>query len=370
MLHAVPWSTYFTIGPTSPFVLSLGSTDVFEKQVAYVGKFVKHRPGMRPQEFEITHADIDHWAKVVPLMLSDGIEIPMPVEHSFSPESKRGNVVGARVGVDAKNRYSLFLKTKFISDDAKQQHLHSNVSIFVPDFYTNAATGKKYDNPITHLALTNYPVLPGLGPFQALALSMEFQNPHSGEMKMDLTKIAEALGLDPAADETAILAKIEELKKAAPTDQKPGAPPPAASAGAPGGSTPLPPGAEVKYKVPAIAASMVSREATNRSRDIDDLVRNGQITTAVGTKLKTKWCADGTVRLALSMETGDDGFNDIIEALKENPKVVQTTGSKTGLQLSNPNGGRDASKMGSSRTVAKAKEMAEKAAKRGGRRTG
>lgn len=373
-------STYFQIEPGS-FEPSGDDALTFWKQVAYVGKFVKHVPGRKPEPFEITHKDIERWNRDVPMMLSEGIGIPMPLEHTINPEAKRGDVVGSKIGVDNAGRYSLYLKTKFKDEAAKTANLHSNVSIFVPEFYVNAATGKKYEEPITHLALTNHPVLPGLAPFQALALSFALDTQYrkkkgalSMGVQVDLSNIATELGLDPAtADETAVLnvikawkAKMGEMQQGA--DQQ-GAPQAAASAAAGAGAgTQLPAGAKVQFTVPGpLAASFV----TSRKQRIAALGQAGKVTAHQIGLLEKQFATPDAVKLALSMTEGDDGFEQQMALLEANQAQVNVSGSKTGVQLSggvlpNPNGGRSGGADKPSPLQAATKKLADQHARRRG----
>jgi len=325
-------------GPTPDFALSAdGEPDVYEKQAIYAGRnFVKHIPGQTPQNFDVTHDDIDWWNRTIPLMLSEGVEIPMPLDHSKSADVKRGEVVGCRVGLDTKGRYSLFIKSKFIDDEARRQHVHSNVSIYVPD-YIVTGKGKRIDRPIAHVGLTNYPVIPGLEPFKPLALSLE-----DGQMN-PLAKIAIALGLADTATEEEILAAIMRMKA---PQQQPGMPPGGMPMRRPGGLPGPPPGLSQntegdEHVPPMISASLVTMVKRTRDRDIDQLVSEFRITKAVGDKLKAKWCTPEAATLALSMDDGaDDGFEELIATLKLNePSIGNGKGGKTGLQLSREGGG-------------------------------
>jgi hypothetical protein len=330
---------------------------VFEKEVVYVGDFVK-KDNNGEVKFSVTPTVLEHWKTTWDRMLSNGVEVPWPVEHTDNPEAKRASVIGSQVKLDSKGRLGLFAKTRFVNKEAAKLAHSADVSIFVTPDFTDG-NGNTYYKPIRHVALTNYPVITGLDKFQAIAASfVKKESP----MPSALLPLAQKLGV-PSAETlsdvqleeaivnvvTAMKTEIEDLKK-----KDPNAPPPADAQGAPaptGGQSTTPQGTLVPGSVttttkfnelpPAVAASFKAIKNENRAAKIDALVvgtnGEGHITRAVAEKLKTEYCSDVSLALSLVDTSSDKQFDALIGALKENRAVKY--GERTGPQgvaLSNP----------------------------------
>lgn len=305
----------YVVPQTEPFsALSLsgkGTSRIFRKQLIYTGQFVK-KTDKTNQPFKVDLAHLEHWRDTFLKMSQEGIEVPVPVEHSKNPDDKRGAILGLEVAKDSKGRDSLYGIIEFHTDEAAKQYKNSNVSIYVPNSRTSGK-GTEYKNPIEHVAITDYPVIPGLEKFETLALS------ENEQMTIDAKKLAEKLGIaSDVADtelEAAITTAIDELLKKA---EKP----------APKNETPP---VDPKKETPAVAASLVNMLKRARTTEIGALVSAGKIVPAVAKKLEAKYCNDDAISLSLSNDSGDD-FDSVLDALKENASVLPI-GEKSGPQV-------------------------------------
>ncbi len=209
---------------------------------------------------------------------------------------------------------ALFGFVEFNDAKTAEQNKHNNVSIFAPS-ESKDGKGNTYVDAIRHVALTDYPVIPGLGKFD-LVLSFV-----PGNKNMD--KIAELLGIDPKAPDleaaletaiTALLAKVKEGSKE---------------------PTPEPDKKPVEAALPAgVAASMSNMVVNARNATIDSLVAGAYLTPASAKIYKTQFCDNKSLELSLTTtgDVGDNVFDNTIAAIKANGKVL-ALGEKTGAQL-------------------------------------
>jgi len=138
----------------------------FWKEIAHVGKFYKGS-----QEINITPRHLKHWAGTFKAMSQVGIKVPVPVEHTENPERKRGEVLAMITRENRKGVPALYARIKFRDADAAKMK-DSGTSIYVPT-KRESGLGHHFVSPVTHVAVTDYPVIPDLEPFsQALSLSL------------------------------------------------------------------------------------------------------------------------------------------------------------------------------------------------------
>lgn len=285
---------------------------LFRKELIYVGDFIKKQRGTKNEiKFSVRELDLHHWKRTHADMLAEGIVIPVPTEHTEDVEKRRGTCEELEVATNSKGLPALFGYFSFRDDEAAKLAKTADVSIYVPPEYTSGK-GTRYVRPITHVALTDYPVIPGLGKFEALAASQEV-------ISMSLASLAEKIKL-PVADkedaeiEAAIATRFNELVTEVENLQKQ---------------------LKEKSKKPEeeleeVEASFVSptmrkMAKENRQNKLDTLVSQGKITKAVSDKLAAKYCTDDALTLALSskQENFDDGFDSTIEALKDNAPSIE-----------------------------------------------
>lgn len=146
---------------------------VFEKEIVHVGKFTKDE-GDQQITYDIKESWLSHWVNTFAEMSEAGVSIAVPVEHTADPEKRRGTVLSMRKGLNDTGLPALFAKIRFRDQEAAKLAKESNVSIYVPRDYPNTKTGKKWQAPIAHVAITDNPVIADLGPFQAIAASLVF----------------------------------------------------------------------------------------------------------------------------------------------------------------------------------------------------
>lgn len=268
----------------------------FRKQLAYVGLIHKG-----DKSFDVTKDVIVHWAQETNAMIKDGIEVPLAIEHTVDPEKRRGTVTSFETGLDSKGRFSLFQIAEFRDAEAAKL-IESDVSLYSPPYIQRG--GKIYRRPVTHVAITDYPVVTDLDDWEVLVASVS-----EGSMLKDL---AEALGIEVLedADDEAIKKLIIDAFAA--LKEKP---------------------SKKDGEEPEVSASILGLMRDNRILKIDNLLNQGKITSHVATKLKGQFCSD--TALALAHSSGD-GFDTTLGILIENDPVKfrSMTGSQSARKKS------------------------------------
>lgn len=319
----------------------------YRKQVIYEGAFVKSRPDEEDIEFSVDGKLMDHWHDTFLAMQDEGIEVPMPLGHTEDPEKRRATVVGSERGKDSQGRDSLFQIVEFVDPKYESLAASSNVSIFVPPSF-RSGKGTPYERPIRHTAFTDYPVIPGLEPFQAIACSydaLELNMPMPGGVPtpaapapagaagaaappaagggVTLQTIAKKLGVPENLPPDQLLMQID-AKVTQLMAQKPPAPGAPALGGAP--AVPATPPRSV-------AASHVKTTKKLRERELRDLLENGQITSAMYADFCAQYCTEKGLALSLSDGAPDDGFDSLVRTLSKNTKGAIRRGERSGPQV-------------------------------------
>ena len=358
---------------------------IYRKEIAYEGVFRKMKDDGSEPEFElaITPELMAHWVETFHEMKQNGVRVPMPIGHTSEPDRKRGQMEDLRIEENP-NRHggkSLYAYVSFNDPSAAKQFQHSNVSLFMPPRQFDGH-GRRYIRPIKHLAITDYPVIPGLEPFQQVAASFDrkfknaFELSLAEDTEMTWSDVANELGIDipeDADDDVAKQAVMEafnadddgdedstdsgdedELNEThvsdmdGDEDEEASFEVPDDEFGADDGGDLVddegddemrtqgaPPA--MSYDPAPIPLSLVRREAKNRVDELQSLVKARKIAPAVAKALAKKYCAEEHVGVALSLEpslggAGDD-FDDVVAALSLNPENhVAMTGPKTGPQ--------------------------------------
>ncbi len=285
----------FDVLNTEPLELS-GDADklTYRKQLIYTGSFIK-KTDKSATPFNIKLTDLHHWNNTFAAMSQEGIEVPLPVEHTTDPEKKRGSIIGLEVAKDKKGRDSLFGYVRFNTAEGAKHFSNSNVSIFVPKSRTSGK-GTEYLSPIEHVALTDYPVIPDLEKFETLALSeVPIMNVRDLATKLGVASDVADADLE-AAINTAIDGLLKEVKKPAPT--------------VPAADT----------KTPTVAASLVGMVKRSRTSEINALVSSNALNRNAANKLIKTYCDDSALSLSLSSESGDN-YDSIIDAIRDNERV-------------------------------------------------
>lgn len=318
----------YIVPNTGALSLSNEKENIYRKELIYVGDFHK-KTKTEDVKFSVNEPLLYHWHNTFLQMSAAGVEVPVPIEHTTDPEKKRGSLVATEVALNQKGIPALFGFIKFNSAKEADQLKNSNVSIFVPG---EAASGKgtTFHYPIAHVALTDYPVIPGLGKFESLAASLVEK-----ESSMNIKALAKKLGVgDDVADDKiesaintaidALLKKVEKptvkaslatklgigedgdiesavdsLLKKVPASPAPVVPPPA-----------------------PVALGFVNMLRDNRKSKLAELVKANKISPAVVAELEKEYCTDGKLQLALSADGSvSDSFDTTIAALAKNDVV-------------------------------------------------
>lgn len=159
------------------------------------------RDPARGDTFDVTEADLDHWAREFARMKANGVKVPVPDGHTFDSASNRGYVED--VYRDGK---TLFGKIDLIGEDAIAMASRTEVSIYSPASVIDGK-GNKYDHPISHVALTPVPVISGQGSFVPIKLSRDATErvpayrlaQEYPTMNPELLAVAKALGCDTSS---------------------------------------------------------------------------------------------------------------------------------------------------------------------------
>jgi hypothetical protein len=300
---------------------------VFRKELIHAGLHVKE-----DQEIDVEEETIDHWIATFHEMRGLGFEVPVPVEHTTDPEANRGHVIEMERGVNSQGIEALFGYIEFVDEQAARLAKSAKVSIYVPPEFS--VQGKKFSKPITHVALTDYPVVVPMDEWEPIAAS--FSRETSG---MKLTQaVKAALGklkfeYDEDKDDEESLAKalasaVAKLAedKEDKDEEKEASKPAKASSDEDDDKK----AAKDDEKEMAVSLSHVEMLRENRETKLQRLVDRGAITPAVKKKLLAKYGSDGTLRLSLSRSDYDDGFTEVVKALEDNEPV--SLGHQTGGQ--------------------------------------
>lgn len=139
-------------------------TKRFRKEIIKVGDYYKPADNL---SFTVTPRTLEHWTKQFERMKAAGVKVPIPAghEHAGDPEFNYGFVSG--LGIDGDR---LIADCTLHGQDAIDAAARNDVSIYAVPEYVDGL-GNRYEWPIVHLAICPDPLIPGLGPFEALAAS-------------------------------------------------------------------------------------------------------------------------------------------------------------------------------------------------------
>ena len=313
-------ATVYISPSTQPWTLASGDKPLYQKELIYTGRF---RHGKTGPEFEVDELLLQHWVETFNRMRENGIGVPLPLKHTDDPEANRGEVVAMFVSTNNEGIPALFGQVLFRDDEAAKLAKTANVSIYSPPDFVDGK-GNRYVRPVRHVALTDYPVIPKLQGFEAIAAS--FYNPEETEVTMPLLDLTKKLSIDCEAEdkaEAAIVAAFEERGTAIAKHDEIVAAKDEEIAG-------------LKKRIPSdpikVVASHRSMLKDNRTMKLDKLVGE-KISPAVKDALLEIFCSDDQLNLVLSQENADDSFDKIVDALGKN-EIVQL-----GTELSGQQGG-------------------------------
>jgi len=280
-----------------------------KKEVIRVGDFYKEGVD---QSFSVNIETLDHWAAEFLRYTENGNKVSVPDGHEVAGKSSEN--YGWVTDLFREND-SLFAIMELYGDDVLTVTKASDVSIYSPPEIIDG-NGIKYTYPITHIALTTVPVIPGLSSFETIAASQKNINIKL-ESKMKLAQVIELLGLsfddDKMTDdekEEKVLSAIKALKEKDDVKDDDD---------------------EDKKELSAsrVSPAVLSLAKENRSMKLDALVESGKVTPAVKKALEKIYCDEKS--LSLSLSKADDHFDEIVTILKFNDVV--SLGSQTSPQI-------------------------------------
>lgn len=324
-IPAVPESSAsFYLPYTSAAPMLLLSTDasskakVYKKELIRVGKYYKESAGIK---FEVTAETLMHWVNTFKQFLINGLKVPIPSNH-WDTDSNNGYLQD--VFIEGESLFGIIVLYGANVDTLASTN---DVSIYCPVEYTDGA-GNMYFRPIVHVALTPYPVIPGLKEFEALAASL-LTRKESKSMKWQ--NVQKALNIsEELKDENAealILSSVELMTKTNETLVSENAKLVADNAALTETSKTLALSQEGVEPSPVL----VNLAADNIDMKLSSLVSAARITPAVKTKLVDIFVGADKVNLALSLKKGtSEVVNALVAALSENDPVILA--EQTGVQ--------------------------------------
>lgn len=408
--YKMPLPNHIILCSTSGFEKTSEPT-IWRKELIYPDHFVKKTPDGKVEfELPVDETLMDHWVKVFQEMKAAGVEVPVPIEHTTDPESRRGTVVDLKKEFNkTRGENAVYAYIRFRDPKAEELAASTQVSLFCPPEFTDGK-GKKYIRPIRHVALTDYPLVPDLGGFEkaiaasligttrSLVLSCETSTQPTEDVSMSqISDLADRLGItyEPGSDDESIMQAIEsawnadvaeddfeeeatnELEDMDPMggDEDPMMDPmlgdeepmmgddPMFSddeedGQAFGEDDPMMVDEEEEEEAPApmFSASAVTSVINARRIELGNLVKEQKITPAVRDKLVRKYANPRAVNFALSHSKADADYADLISTLAMNGKVF-SLGERTGPQF-------DPSKLESSPLIVDAQRRADQAKKK------
>lgn len=293
---------------------SKGTPPRYRKEILRVGKYTKATDGI---QFEIDVPFLDHLAVQFSLMKTDGVKVPVPMGHSEAEGNNKGWLQS--VEREGDGLYGIF---EFTGIEASELNNY-DVSVYIPPKFM-AGNGKEYQRPIRHVALTAYPVIPGLERFEAIAASLVTMVKEK-PMPIDLKKLGTDLGIQgELTEENAsglLLSMFEGLNTQLAEAKRPVKKP------------------EDDLKALASAhPGLLKLAMDGRTAKVDGLLLGDKpkINKVVRDELVALFCNDENIALSLDEKKSD--FDRIITILSKNDLLPtgESTGPQTTLSLSDP----------------------------------
>lgn len=269
----------------------------FRKQLLYTGDFRKKK-----QRIPVSSKDLDHYSKSTNKMLSRGVKVPLPLEHTTNPKKNRGYLRRVERGVDKFGRDSIFGIIDFRDKKAAKLANSSDISVFIPPQQEDGF-GRIYKRPISHVALTTQPVIHDLGGFEAIVASFDsFSQERKRKMKdLSSKKLAKRLGISLSKGEKLTAKMIKKHYD------------------------------ETKSEVDPIALSHMEKNRESQIRALSR-IEDPKITPAVADRLVDIFCDDKVLSLSYGNEDLDDLFEEVLDALSEND-IEDLSGESSGGQV-------------------------------------
>lgn len=287
-------------------------------------------------ELDVTRERLDRFVAAFNRMQGNGIDVEVPVDHSFEAEDNRGYVTSMYRDGD-----TLYGVHEMRGEQAiALAGMNKNVSVWIEPDYTDGEANA-YGEAIIHSSIVQQPVVPGQGEFVPLAASAATAPPtvlvlsQKGDDDMELqefvNKLRELMGAgDDLTVENALsrigerfeanAAKVADLGKQVTDLQAKVEQGKAASS------------------APTMDPDLAETLGTTADRELAMLVEKGNITPAVKKRLSAALVGEQGKRnvRALSVKGGGSVANAVIDALRDNDpaKLGEHTGSQHGRALS------------------------------------
>lgn len=141
------------------------SNGLYKIETIPVGAFVKDnaKTGDAHERiaFEVDDNLLKHWKETLKSMQYNGVEVPMPLNHTEDPEARRATVVDFEIGKNSEGNNSLYTIFKPKNEKVIEDLKDASVSIYVPPKFVDGR-GNEYHYPIKHVCFTDYPVIAGM----------------------------------------------------------------------------------------------------------------------------------------------------------------------------------------------------------------
>lgn len=265
----------------------------YKKPILRVGEFVKESEGVK---FSITQEHLQF------LKESFKTRVPVPLEHTTDPDKNRGWVSDLEIENDV--LFGVFELSEMIEDP----------NIFDTSVYMPIEEGRL--QPLKHVALTSYPVVDGLGKFEAIVASLTPIKEET-EVAFNWKALGVALGLSDLTEENAE-DKLTEHFKSQSEEVK---------------SLKL----QLSDTNPKINIEQIKKQHGKLFQFAKDgkksKIESLPLSKAAKDKLVEHYCSDDILALSLSEDYFDD-FDVIIDALEQHESLE--FGEVSGVQLSDP----------------------------------
>lgn len=265
----------------------------YKKPILRVGEFVKESEGVK---FSITQEHLQF------LKESFKTRVPVPLEHTTDPDKNRGWVSDLEIENDV--LFGVFELSEMIEDP----------NIFDTSVYMPIEEGRL--QPLKHVALTSYPVVDGLGKFEAIVASLT-PTKEETEVAFNWKALGVALGLSDLTEENAE-DKLTEHFKSQSEEVK---------------SLKL----QLSDTNPKINIEQIKKQHGKLFQFAKDgkksKIESLPLSKAAKDKLIEHYCSDDILALSLSEDYFDD-FDVIIDALEQHESLE--FGEVSGVQLSDP----------------------------------
>jgi hypothetical protein len=161
------------------------NSKVYKKELIRVGEYYRAGSDL---SFAVTQEVLQHWVNMFGRLTVNGVQVPIPPSH-YDLDNNHGYV--REMFIEDESLYGMI---ELFGEDEEIEKLVAtqDVSIYSPDEFIDGDKNV-YIYPITHVALTPFPVVPGLREFEAIAASL---TPSKETHTMDWNTIREKLGIE------------------------------------------------------------------------------------------------------------------------------------------------------------------------------